>query len=125
MQGSKSKIRGALAAGFVVLLWSGSSFAGTPLLGPDCGTGAAIVGSDSAGKVTIGAPEIGVPLTGTCTLSFSVSYTNPPACSATNETNGGNFPTPAGAKTTYTTLVLGSSAGWITGDIISYSCQGY
>ena len=127
MRGQLSSAKGvltALLAGTTVLLWSAAALA-TPLLGIDCGTGAAIVGSDSAGKVTLGIPDPTIPATGTCTLSFSVPYTNPPACTATNETNGGGYPAPAGAKTTYTTLVLGSSVGSVPGDVISYMCVEY
>jgi hypothetical protein len=116
----------AILAGTVVLCWSAISFAGTPTLGPDCGaTAASIAGSDAAGKVTLGVPDPLIPATGTCTLTFSVPYTNPPACSATNETNGGGFPAPSGARTTSTTLVLGSSVGTAPGDVISYTCQEY
>jgi len=115
----------ALLAGTAVLLGSATALAGTPLLGIDCGTGAVIAGSDSAGKVTLGTPDPLIPATGTCTLSFGVPYTYPPACTATNETNGGGFPAPAGARTTYSTLVLGSSVGSVPGDVISYMCVGY
>jgi hypothetical protein len=109
----------AIMAGAVVLLSSAISFAGVPTLGADCGIGASIAGSDSAGKVTLGQG------TTSCTLTFSVSYTNAPACSATNETNGGSFPAPTGAKTTNATLVIGSASGSNRGDVISYSCQDY
>jgi hypothetical protein len=115
----------ALMAGAAVLCWSAASLAASPLLAPDCGTGAAVVGSDVAGKVTIGTPDPTIPSTGTCTLEFSVPPLNPPACSAVNETNGGGFPAPMGTKTTTTTLMLGSSSGWIPGDVVTYSCVGY
>ena len=117
-----SKITSALAAllaGTVVLVWSVPSFAGTPLLGPDCGTGAAIVGSDSAGKVTLGA---GVS---TCTLTFSAAPLNPPACSATNEINGGGNPVAVGSSTTTAGVVINSSTPWNPGDVISYMCISY
>ena len=42
-----------LLTGTALLLWSGTSFA-APALGADCGAGASIVGSDSAGKVELG-----------------------------------------------------------------------
>ncbi len=109
----------AILAGTVVMFWSAISFAGTPTLGTDCGTGAAIVGSDSAGKVTLGA---GV---GTCTLTFSVPYTNPPACSATNETNAGGNSVTVGTKTTTSEVVIGGQYPWVAGDVISYLCQDY
>jgi hypothetical protein len=123
------RTRGALTAilaGTVVLFWSAISLAGVPTLGPDCGaTAASVVGSDAAGKVTLGVPDPALPVTGTCTLTFGVPYTNPPSCSATNETNGGGFPAPAGTRSTHSTLVIGSSAGSAPGDVISYSCQEY
>jgi len=116
----------ALLAGAAVLCWSNASFAGTPTLGSDCGVGAALVGtsSDAAGKVTLGTPDPTLPVTGTCTLTFGVPTTNPPACSAINETNGGNFPAPMGTRTTNTTVLLGST-GSVPGDVISYSCADY
>jgi hypothetical protein len=114
-----------LVASGILLLCSATSFAGTPQLGPDCGTAAAIVGSDTAGKIILGTPDPEGPATGTCTLNFAVPYTNPPACTATNETNGGGFPAPMGTRTTHTTLVIGSSAGSSPGDTISYVCADY
>jgi hypothetical protein len=116
----------ALRAGTAVLLWSAAAFASTPLLGPDCGaTGASIMGSDSAGKVTLGAPPVGTSMPSTCTLAFSVPYTNPPACTAMNETNGGGFSVAVGVKTTQTTLELNSLSPWAVGDVISYICVEY
>jgi len=111
----------ALLAGTVVLFWSAISFAGTPTLGPDCGsTGVAIVGSDLAGKVTLGAG-----VAGTCTLAFSVPYPNAPACTATNETNGGGSAVLVGARTTTTTMEMDGIMPWNPGDVISYMCQDY
>jgi hypothetical protein len=114
-----------VVAGAAMLCWSAVSFAGTPTLGTDCGTTAVLVGSDLAGKVTIGTPDPLLPNTGTCTLSFGAPYPNAPACTAMNETNGGGFPVPMGTRTTTTTLTLGSSAGWVVGDVIAYSCLDY
>jgi len=115
----------AIVAGMVALFSSAIAFAGTPTLGTDCGAGASIAGSDTAGKVTLGVPDPLIPATGMCTLTFSVAITNPPACSATNESNGGGFPAPAGTRTTNTTLVIGSSVGSAPGDVISYHCLDY
>jgi len=116
----------ALLAGTVVMGWSAISLAGTPTLSTDCGaTGASIAGSDAAGKVTLGVSDPLIPATGMCTLTFSTSYPNPPACSAMNETNGGGFPAPAGTRTTNNTRVMGSSVGSAPGDVISYHCQDY
>jgi len=117
-----SRIHGALAAlivGSVVLLWSAVSFAGMPSLGPDCGAGASLVGSDEAGKVTLGTDVA------TCTLTFSVPPLNPPACTATNETNGGGFSVAVGTRTTTTTLMIGSRMPWNPGDVVSYICISY
>ncbi|SRR6266849_209170 len=129
MRRQSTRTRGAIAAilaGTVVLFSSAIVFAGTPTLGTDCGaTAASIVGSDAAGKVTLGVPDPTIPATGMCTLTFSVAYPNPPACSAMNESNGGGFPAPAGTRTTNSTLVIGSSVGSAPGDVISYTCQDY
>ncbi len=108
-----------ILAAMVLLLWSAESFAGTPTLGPDCGAGASITGSDSAGKVTLGTSP------SSCTLTFGVPYPNAPACEATNETNGGGYSLAVGTKTTVSTLDLNSSMSWSAGDVISYLCQDY
>lgn len=124
-----SRARGALIAllaGTAVVCWSASSFAASPTLGPDCGTGAAIVGSDSAGKVTLGAPAVvGTPMAPTCTLAFSTAYLNPPACTAMNETNGGGAAVAQGVRTTTTALEMDQLTPWNTGDVISYMCVSY
>lgn len=72
------KVFVASLAGAFALLCSAAASAGTPTLGPDCGVGAALVGtsSDSAGKVTIGTPsDPSAPQLVTCTLTFGVPYT--------------------------------------------------
>jgi hypothetical protein len=118
-----SRTRGvlsALLAGVAVLCCSATSFAASPALGPDCGAGAAIVGSDSAGKVTLGTPT-----SGTCTLAFSVAPLNPPACTATNETNGGGQAVAVGVRTTATTMEMDELTPWNAGDVISYMCTSY
>jgi hypothetical protein len=102
-----------------VLAFSTALFAGAPTLGAGCGTGATIVGSDTAGKVTLGTDS------GTCVLTFSTGYTHAPACMAMNETNGGAHAIAAGVKTTTTTLVFDGAAPWADGDTLSYSCQSY
>jgi hypothetical protein len=118
-----SKTRGlltALLAGVAMLCWSAASFAASPLLGPDCGTGTTIVGSDTAGKVTLGADAAG-----TCTLEFSVPPLNPPACTATNETNSGGHAVSVGVRTTTTTMEMDGMYPWAPGDVISYMCVDY
>ena len=103
--------------GTALLLSAAASFAATPTLGADCGSGATIVGSDAAGKVTLGTRV------SSCTLTFSVPYPNAPACAAMNETNqGAGQARPIGARSTNTTLVLDP---WNDGDTLSYMCVGY
>ena len=107
----------AILAGTVVLFCSAISFAGVPTLGSDCGsTGASVAGSDSAGKLTLG-----VGTTNTCTLTFSVSYPNAPACMATNETQG----RAVGISTTASGAVLSGPYPFAGGDVIAYVCQDY
>jgi len=109
----------ALIIATTTLLGLVSAFAGTPTLGPDCGTGAALVGtsSDSAGKITLGADPAQ-----TCTLTFGAPYTNAPACSATDETTG---PRPVAAVTTPSAATISSFNSWYVGDVISYICAEY
>lgn len=96
-----------------------ASAAAGPSLEADCGTGASIVGSDSAGKVTLGDGAA------TCTVNFSTQWPNPPACTAVNETNGGGNPQSVGTKTTNATVVLGGYYPWVAHDVVSYICMGY
>src|SRR5437016_5188443 len=85
-----------------LLAWSTMSVAAPPTASPDCGTGATVVGSDLAGKVTLGTRT----QWSTCTLVFTVALENAPACTAMNETNSGSDPAVIGTKTTRTTLLL-------------------
>ena len=107
-----------LLTGTALLLWSDTSFA-APALGADCGAGASILGTDSAGKVEIGTGAR------TCTLTFTLPPLNAPACTATNETNGGGRPVMVGVRTTQTTLVMDPLDPWNAGDVVSYLCVGY
>ena len=77
------------------------------------------MGSDSAGKVEIGTGAR------TCTLTFTLPPLNAPACTATNETNGGGRPVMVGVRTTQTTLVMDPLDPWNAGDVVSYLCVGY
>jgi hypothetical protein len=99
------------------LLLSATAFAGTPSLGAGCGSGASIVGSDMAGKLTLGSES------GACILTFSTAYANAPACVAMNETNGGGRAVPAGIRTTPTQLIV--DVPWSDGDTIAYICANY
>ena len=105
----------AILAGTAVLFWSAFAFAGVPSLGSDCGTGASIVGSDSAGKVTLGAAP------SSCTLTFSVPYTNAPACTTTDETSGRGV----GLATSPSGVVLNGPYPFNAGDVIDYICAEY
>jgi hypothetical protein len=121
MRPSITITREVLLASFVVatvLLWRFPAFAGTPSLGPDCGAGAALVGtsSDSAGKVALGTDPAA-----TCTVAFGVTYTNAPACSATDETAGRSLV----AVTTQAQAAISSPYVWNPGDVISYMCAEY
>jgi len=120
----KGVVMGALLMGAVLLLSPATSFA-APSLGADCGAGASVVGSDGAGKVTLGTGVAG----NTCTLTFTVTLLNEPACTAVNETNSGGHPGPVGTKSMPTTLVLdgnGSKAASLTDrDVVSYLYVGY
>ena len=113
------KKTGALMAAAAVLILSATSFAGTPSLGAGCGGGAAIAGSDTAGKVTLGLNNT------VCVLTFSTPFANAPACVAMNETNGGAHANVAGVKSTPSTLTIDGAAPWADGDTIAYICQGY
>lgn len=113
----RAAIVGLLSAAAAVIRPS-ISFAGTPTLA-NCGDGFTIVGSDAAGKVTVGNGS------GTCVLTFSTPYANAPACMAMNETNGGGLSVPVGTKTTTTTLAQGGTNPWSAGDVVSYLCQSY
>jgi hypothetical protein len=118
----------AVAAGLVVaaccLLSAGSSSASLQTLGPDCGGGATVVGTDQAGKVTLGSSTEGV-----CTVTFSTELENAPACVAMDETGGNGHPGPVGTRTTTTTLTLDGNGPNATslggGDVVSYICVGY
>jgi hypothetical protein len=107
--------RTAILVGTAMLFWSAIAFAGTPSLGANCGVGASIVGSDSAGKVTLGASQ------NECTLTFSVPYPNAPACMTTNETQG----RAVGVSTTVSGAVLSGPYPFAAGDVIAYVCQDY
>jgi hypothetical protein len=117
--GRRSRLSISVLVLMVVMPCSITLAAAGPTLEADCGTGATIVGSDSAGKVTLGE---GVA---TCTLEFSTQWPNPPACTAVNETNGGGNPQSVGVKSTTETLVLGGYYPWVAHDVVSYICMGY
>ncbi len=81
-----------------------------------CGTTAAtIAGTDSAGKITVGATS------GTsCTITFGTAWGNAPACATSDETS---LMTTKAISTT-TTLIISATA-FVAGDVIAYNCIGY
>ena len=111
----------ALLTGSALLVCAAAA-AAAPVIGSDCGAGASIVGTDSAGKVTLGA---GARDTNTCTLTFASPAANAPACVANNETNGGGYSVPVGTKSTTTTVLIGGARPWSDHDVIGYVCVTY
>lgn len=92
----------------------------TPIV-TSCGTNPIIVGTNSAGKVTIGT-SIGND--DTCIVTFRKSFPNAPACFANNESNS-NAGHRVGTITTPTTLTIKVTNSFSSGDVISYGCLGY
>jgi hypothetical protein len=79
-----------------------------------CGTNAAVVGTDTVGRITIGSTP------GTCVLTFVSPFAVAPVCHVNNETISANIPQ---ATATTTTMTLG---GTLTdGDKVVYTCVGY
>lgn len=117
--GMKTVLTAFLLMGAVLLLWQGTVFAAAPTLGDGCGVEASIVGSDLAGKVTMGTDLA------TCTLTFASTFPNAPACTAVNETSRGGLAAPVGVRSTTTTLVFDGTAPIYDGDVVSYLCVGY
>jgi hypothetical protein len=114
---SRTGMLAVAAIGAAAMALSATAFAGTPSLGAGCGSGASITGSDTAGKVTLGAES------GNCVLTFSTAYANAPGCMSMNETNGGAHAVAAGIRTTPTQLIV--DVPWADGDVIAYICAGY
>jgi hypothetical protein len=90
----------------------------TPTLSPDCGTGATIVGNETAGKVTLGTNA-----EGTCTLSFTVQS----ACTGVDETHctDGGRAAFVGIVTTPTSAQMQFVGTGCDGDVVSYVCNPY
>jgi hypothetical protein len=79
-----------------------------------CGTSPAIVGSDTAGKVTIG-----TGVTTSCTLTFATAYANAPPCVVTGDQTATTY-----AATTSTTALIITSSADMDSDVIMYICVG-
>ncbi len=82
-----------------------------------CGTSPSIVGTDEAGKVTIGTGGIAA----SCTLTFTTVFTKAPACFANNESQI----LLTRAVSTVTTVVLDVATVFGASDKVSYFCKGY
>jgi len=83
-----------------------------------CGTAPTVVGTDSAGVITIGT---GTP--SACTVTFARAYVNAPACFFVNQTTITS--TPGKVATTTTTALWTLGAATANGDKVSYMCVGY
>jgi hypothetical protein len=86
-----------------------------PSISSGCGTGSpSVAGTDGMGRVTVGTGG-----SSACVISFGATWTNAPACHATDETKGTVFA--ATASGTLLTLTGSASAA----DTIAYTCTGY
>jgi hypothetical protein len=115
LSGSRGALTAVLAGTFMMFS-SAIALAGTPTLGPECGAGSSVVGTDAAGKATLG-----MGTSNTCTLSFSIPYANAPACIISNETQGREV----GVSTTQSAATLSGPYPFNGGDTIAYVCAEY
>lgn len=82
-----------------------------------CGTSPSIVGSDSAGRVTIGTGGI----TTTCNITFTQAWTNTPLCFVSNE----SAPTVVEILPTTSAFAIISATPLVAGGSFAYHCLGY
>ena len=92
--------------------------AGTAPTPSSCGTTPSIVGSDTAGKVTVGSSASAVD---GCVLTFATAYANAPVCQVIGDDSAMNL-----AATTSTTAltITSTAAGDPSGDVWMYLCVG-
>lgn len=92
--------------------------AGTAPTPSSCGTTPAVVGSDAAGKITVGSSASAVD---GCVLTFSVAYAVAPVCQVIGDDSAINL-----AATTSTTAltITSTAAGDPSGDVWMYFCIG-
>ena len=92
--------------------------AGTAPTPSSCGTTPAVVGSDAAGKITVGSSASAVD---GCVLTFSVAYAAAPVCQVIGDDSAMNL-----AATTSTTAltITSTAAGDPSGDVWMYLCVG-
>ncbi|MBI4347294.1 MAG: hypothetical protein HY553_10595 [Elusimicrobia bacterium] len=84
-----------------------------PGLSAGCGAGATIVGSDIAGKITIGTAP-----TTPCTVTFQAAYANDPICVVSDETTAVALRPVAAVGT------LAINGAFAASDVINYICVG-
>ena len=89
----------------------------TPPACDDTGKCSGIVGSDSAGVITIGATPANA-----FTVTFAATFTTAPACVVQQQTSAANYVTKT--ATTATAMVISSAATPTTSDKYSYVCVG-
>ncbi len=88
-----------------------------PTCTTNCGTGATVSGSDSAGIITVGTtPANGI------VLVFNATWTAAPSCTATQQTTTAN--TVSKVLTTTTQATITFAAGPTASDLVSYHCIG-
>ncbi len=80
-----------------------------------CGANPSLIGNDTAGQVTVGGGVIT-----SCTVTFGKTYSNPPICTANDDTSI----LAVRPVTTTSTLVL-SSVSTFAGDNLGYICVDY
>ncbi|MFI5345775.1 MAG: hypothetical protein ACHQ51_05320 [Elusimicrobiota bacterium] len=119
--GSALEVKGALTmSGSSHVRMSGAGGA-VPSIGGNCG-GGSIVGSDTAGRVTIGAGA--APTLVDCTIAFGTSWSpNPPVCHFTSET-GVAVAYAVSAVSAFSVTFKGPGS-LNNGDVISYICLSY
>lgn len=81
-----------------------------------CGTSPSVVGSDSAGKVTIGTTA-----SDTCTLTFDSPFAAAPACVVIGDDNAINL---AATSSTTALVITAPAATDFSSDVIMYICVG-
>jgi parallel beta-helix repeat protein len=93
----------------------GATAATSPALS-SCGTSPSIVGSDSAGKVTMGSGTLT-----SCTVTFAAAWTHAPACTTDDESATGIV----AVTNSTTTMAMTIRATSLTSKVVSYICIGY
>lgn len=110
-------MRNLILAAVSILLMAATPAMAQPTLGADCGTGATINGSNTAGKFTVGTDP-----SWSCTLTFTTAHKR--ACSGSVENSNVSIGIEAiGAATTDTTALFASPNGFSANYVISYQCM--